>query len=315
MSSTDIYGFRKTDNCAELCASIPNAWRGAMAIWSALEEKYLPPYIPDHVKFCNWYRPDMSFDEIVQRNGYKPTRCNTITLNPKDSPIHDVWNLTYSFDLTKEDRIALYSTFDRILVSADYTPEVIAAFRASKLEGTSLSEQADVLENLLKSGEYIAFGWGNSTSPHQWDSYAQAQDGTDIPYNCKTGKDHWWISEYTCRVPFGEIPQEGDLYISRVYLFYEEPQIFSCVNTEGQMYLVIAIPKDGLSADNAWLLLPISETRLSQAERHEIDTRALFLRPESRLLLALKNGETFAAKHIRPEQLTDNILPQDGEFL
>lgn len=58
-----------------------------MAIWAAIEEKYLPPYIPDHVKYCNWYRPGMSFDEIVRHNGYKPTRCTTMTFYPKDSPI------------------------------------------------------------------------------------------------------------------------------------------------------------------------------------------------------------------------------------
>lgn len=78
MSTTDIYGFRKSDHLAELCTSIPNAWSGAMSIWAAIEEKYLPPYIPDHVKYCNWYRPGMSFDEIVRHNGYKPTRCTTL---------------------------------------------------------------------------------------------------------------------------------------------------------------------------------------------------------------------------------------------
>ena len=89
MSTTDIYGFRKSDHLAELCTSIPNAWSGAMAIWAAIEEKYLPPYIPDHVKYCNWYRPGMSFDEIVRHNGYKPTRCTTMTFYPKDSPSFD----------------------------------------------------------------------------------------------------------------------------------------------------------------------------------------------------------------------------------
>ncbi len=52
MSSTEIFGFDKEGNAFGQ-ADVNNAWRGAMAIWRILEERYLPPhrpsYLPKHI--------------------------------------------------------------------------------------------------------------------------------------------------------------------------------------------------------------------------------------------------------------------------
>lgn len=315
MSTTDIYGFRKSDSCAELCASIPNAWRGAMAIWSALEERYLPPYIPDSIKFCNWYRPGMSIEEITLKNGYKPTRCTTVTLRPEDSPIREVWDLVYSPSLSKEDRVALYSTFDHALVRAEYAPKVIAAFRACTLPHTNLKEQADAMEELLQSGEYIAFGWGSSLSAMQWDAILQVRSGESVPYNSETGTNHWWITDVAvCHLPFGEVPQIGDLYFHHTYVFYEEPQVFSCLDASGgKLYFMAAIPSVG--EKQAWLAVPISEERLQLAEANKVDMRSLLLRPESKVFRVEKSGDEFAAEEIQPNSLTNDMLPREGAYL
>lgn len=310
MSTTDIYGFRKSDHLAELCTSIPNAWSGAMAIWAAIEEKYLPPYIPDHVKYCNWYRPGMSFDEIVRHNGYKPTRCTTMTFYPKDSPIKEVWALADTDKLSIEDRIALSSTFDHALVRADYVPEVIAAFRKADLEGANLKEQADVLEELLKSGKYIAFGWGSSLCASDWEDFAQDEDGNSVPYNCETGTKHWWISQYTMRVPFGEIQQVGDLYYYRTYLFYEEPQIFSCVDADGRLYLAVSEPS--AEGTDCWLLVQLSKERLAAAETNEVDIRSRFTASEGNLWRVVRAGEKFSAETVDAASLSDDVLPTAG---
>ena len=310
MSTTDIYGFRKSDHLAELCASIPNAWSGAMAIWAAIEEKYLPPYIPDHIKYCNWYRPGMSFDEIVRHNGYKPTRCTTMTFYPKDSPIKEVWALADTDKLSLEDRIALSSTFDHALMRADYVPEVIAAFRKANLDGANLKEQADVLEELLKSGKYITFGWGSSLCASNWEDFAQDEDGNSVPYNCESGTKHWWISPYTMRAPFGEIPQVGDLYYYRTYLFYEEPQIFSCVDADGRLYLVLREPS--AEGTGCWLLVQLSKERLTAAETNEVDIRSLFTSPEGGLWRVIRAGEKFSAETVDAASLSDDVLPAAG---
>ena len=76
MSQTEIYGFDQSGN-AYFKAGIKNSWRGAMAIWSFLEEKYLPPYIPDYIKATNWYYDGIGFDEVVENLGYKPTRVTS----------------------------------------------------------------------------------------------------------------------------------------------------------------------------------------------------------------------------------------------
>lgn len=45
---------------------------------------------------------------------------------------------------------------------------------------------------------------------------------------------------------FATLPYIGDLYYYHIYLFYEEPQIFSCMTKTMQPYFVVAIPgKEG----------------------------------------------------------------------
>lgn len=41
---------------------------------------------------------------------------------------------------------------------------------------------------------------------------------------------------------FATLPYIGDLYYYHIYLFYEEPQIFSCMTKTMQPYFVVAIP-------------------------------------------------------------------------
>lgn len=75
MSYTEIFSFDQMGN-AHYYDAVKNSWQGAMAVWSEMEKRHLPPYIPDYIKYCNWYRPGMSFDEIVMRNGFEPTRTS-----------------------------------------------------------------------------------------------------------------------------------------------------------------------------------------------------------------------------------------------
>lgn len=49
MSYTTIFGFDKDGN-AYSQADVKNAFRSGMAIWNALEEKYLLPYVPQYAK-------------------------------------------------------------------------------------------------------------------------------------------------------------------------------------------------------------------------------------------------------------------------
>lgn len=53
MSYTEIFAFNKEGN-AYMAGMARNSWRGAMMIWNIMEERHLPPYIPEYVKLCNW---------------------------------------------------------------------------------------------------------------------------------------------------------------------------------------------------------------------------------------------------------------------
>ena len=68
MSYTEIYAVNKNGDVEEY-EDIQNAWRGAMAVWNILEERYLPPFRPS-------FLPDFVPDEKIEEHlGYKPRRC------------------------------------------------------------------------------------------------------------------------------------------------------------------------------------------------------------------------------------------------
>lgn len=191
MSYTEIYAFKR-DGDAELYSEVKNAWRGAMAVWREMEDRYLPPYIPRYVYACNWYRSDMSTEEIIAHIGFKPSRCTAFS----GDDTREIWNLADDSRVPKEDRIVLSTTFDGVLVKKENIPVVIAAFRSFGGE-TSLPEQADILQRIFDDPNYIAVGWNQtSVNADTWTNcFYDEETGEDLPYNCLEDKDHWWLFE------------------------------------------------------------------------------------------------------------------------
>lgn len=113
---------------------------------------------------------------------------------------------------------------------------------------------------------------------------------------------------------FASLPYIGDLYYHHIYLFYEEPQIFSCMTKTMQPYFVIAIPPDN-DEGAAWLVVPISLGKLLKAEKNAIEIRDLVLKPESLLLKVEQVRNQFSIVSVNPETLTDDFLPEAGELL
>ena len=193
MSSTEIYAFGK-DGKAYFYGSTHNSWRGGMAVWQLMEERHLPMYIPKWVVGTYWYRPGMSAREMKLHIGYTPTRCMP-HLRADGDPMQDIWELQHNKNVPLHERICLYTTFDKALVKRENIPAVIEAFRKFGGE-TSLPEQADILEKMLADPDIIAVGWNQtSVSADTWDNYGGYDEEKDesIPYNCLTGKEHFWI--------------------------------------------------------------------------------------------------------------------------
>jgi len=183
MSYTEIVGFDKEGE-AYIVAAISNSWRGASAIWSILEEKYLPPYRPDYVP------KEIPDEKVEEWCRYKPSRNCCM----KIEPMHEIWDLVDSKDVLESERIVLFTTFDKCLVKKENLEKTIRAFRDFDGE-TSLTEQADVLEKMLNDENCIAVGWNQtSVSTNQWTNHSYDEEsGDSIPYNCLTGKVHYWL--------------------------------------------------------------------------------------------------------------------------
>jgi hypothetical protein len=132
MSYTEIYRITKKGNTV-LAGEIRNAHRGAMAVWTFLEDKYLPPNI---------------------KYGQKMTRMI--------GDAQEVWDLAKDTRLTDGERICLLSTFDNVLVLKEDVFRLTKAFR--EFTGiTSLSEQADVIEKAATHKNCYGVCW-NQTS-------------------------------------------------------------------------------------------------------------------------------------------------------
>lgn len=183
MSTTDIYRFNK-EGYAQYYDCSQNSWRHAMAVWGILEEKYLPPYIPNFAKGIGI----TTVEEFERRNGYKPCR---ICAPLDEKSYEEIWDLVDNDAVSEVDKICLYTTLDDCLIRKEEIPRVVAAFR--KFEGeTSLGEQADILEALYKEEDCIAVGFSTSIIS-RWLYYREGENNDEETYNCLTGKEHYWL--------------------------------------------------------------------------------------------------------------------------
>lgn len=175
MSCTEIYTFNQKGK-PSLYAEIRNAHRGAMAIWAYMEEKYLPPYMPD------WARGTVL--------SFKPSRCTA------DAHIfQEITDLHENPKVSETDKIVLKTTFDMLVVKKEDLPKVINAFIIFGAK-TSLPEQAEILEKIMQDSSIIAVGW-NQTSVccDTWMNFGgyDKQKNCEIPYNLLTMTKHWFL--------------------------------------------------------------------------------------------------------------------------
>lgn len=176
MSYTEITFFGKNGK-PKFDADIKNAWRGAMAIWDIMDERYLPPYIPDWAKDM----PDRKsrYSRMISMGGNKHLQ----------QQVWDIWKLP---NCTETDRIVMGSTFDWVIVLKKDVPRLLQAFRDFVGE-TSLKEQASIIEDAFKDKTIIAVGWNQtSVCENRWNTYEyDEKKDRSIPYNLNKGEKHW----------------------------------------------------------------------------------------------------------------------------
>ena len=147
MSYIEIFKFDKQGN-SERIGEVKNSWRGSPAIWEIMGSKY-----------CGHGASMFDIEKM-----------------------REIWNLVDNSDVPTNERIVLFTTLDKCLVKRENLGKVINAFREFVGE-TSLSEQADILQELLSDNDCIAVGWHqNSISCEQW-----------FDYNCLKDTGHYWL--------------------------------------------------------------------------------------------------------------------------
>ena len=147
MSYTEIFKFDRQGN-SEGIGEVNNSWHGAPAIWEIMGNKY-----------CGHGASMFDIEKM-----------------------REIWNLVDKPEVPTNERIVLFTTLDKCLVKRENLERVINAFREFAGE-TSLSEQADILQELLSDDDCIAVGWHqNSMSCEQW-----------FDYNCLKDTGHYWL--------------------------------------------------------------------------------------------------------------------------
>lgn len=108
----------------------------------------------------------------------------------------------------------------------------------------------------------------------------------------------------------------GKLYIDELYLFYDDPQLFTCISRFGQKYMGLYI--DVNEVNQKWLFAPISEARLAMVKSNRISLRHVFVEPEDDFIWLIEKeyeSDTAKASKIYPPDLNGDVLPAEDTYL
>ena len=78
-------------------------------------------------------------------------------------------------------------------------------------------------------------------------------------------------------------PMLGRLEIVETYAYYDQPVLFSCKNSAGRLYLVVAADEN--EENETWLFAGMSEERLRLIRSGSIDLHDAFADPEDGFLV------------------------------
>lgn len=108
-----------------------------------------------------------------------------------------------------------------------------------------------------------------------------------------------------------KIDKIGELIIEEVFIYYEEPLLFTAKNNEGRIFVLncVSLDKDG----NAYVMVEISKERLERAMNGVFDIRQLFIKAESPIWYFVdKEDKEAALSAVEPE---DKYLADAGCYL
>lgn len=113
------------------------------------------------------------------------------------------------------------------------------------------------------------------------------------------------------------IPRLGRLEIVETYAYYDQPVLFSCKDSEGHRYLVVAADEN--DQYETWLYAKVSLERLNLVRSGAIDLHDAFADPEDDHLFQVRFPYDTAAspevESVEANQVPEDMLPLPGECL
>ncbi len=113
------------------------------------------------------------------------------------------------------------------------------------------------------------------------------------------------------------IPSLDRLEIVETYAYYDQPVLFSCKNSEGHLYLVVAADEN--DQYETWLYAKVSVECLNLVRSGAIDLHDAFADPEGGCLLqgrfSYDAPTSPQIESIEAHQVSEDMLPLSGECL
>ena len=112
---------------------------------------------------------------------------------------------------------------------------------------------------------------------------------------------------------FLKVPYIGDLYIDKVYLFYDEPQVFLCLSKSFVNYFLVLINNSNTVKE--WLASAVSQQYLGMIENDQVDIRSVFTDPESEVYRIIQTISGIDLVQETPARIPDVDLPLENTYL
>lgn len=113
------------------------------------------------------------------------------------------------------------------------------------------------------------------------------------------------------------IPSLGRFDIVETYAYYDQPVLFSCKDSAGHRYLVVAADEN--DQYETWLYAKVSLERLNLVRSGAIDLHDAFADPEGGCLLQVRFSYDAPTspqiESIEAHQVSEDMLPLPGECL
>ena len=113
------------------------------------------------------------------------------------------------------------------------------------------------------------------------------------------------------------IPELGKLEMVEIYEYYDQPVLYSCKNTAGNLYLVVAADENDKYV--TWLCVAVSAKRLNLIRTGKIDLYDAFAHPENAYTINVRIPyDEYASVQIdwtQSSQVPEEMLPIPGECL